>query len=220
VTSKTTVAVFVHAPAGRMAVGLRADVSTGLRFVAGRRTGQEHVHDLATGQDRAPTSSPAQRPSLLMWPHARGRMVHGQFARSSIHPGGPGGSLGPARTLLLTGPAADTSASINLNGLAVTPDGATLIVAHSGTGKLHTVNPATAASAVIAGVGVPDVDGILLEAGRLWAVQNFLNQIAEVQLSSDLSSAVVNKVITSPRLRDPDHRRAPRGPTCNYECEI
>ena len=34
----------------------------------------------------------------------------------------------------------------------------------------------------IAGADVPNVDGILLEGGRLWAVQNFGNQITELKL--------------------------------------
>jgi hypothetical protein len=51
-------------------------------------------------------------------------------------------------------------------------------VAHSGTGQLYTVDPATGVSATIDGVSVPLVDGIVLEAGRLWAVHNFSNQAA------------------------------------------
>jgi sugar lactone lactonase YvrE len=90
-----------------------------------------------------------------------------------------------------------------MNGIAATPDGATLIVAHSGDGTLYTVNPVTGASVAIAGADVPFVDGILFEAGRLWAVQNFGNQITELRLSSDLSSARVEGVITSPRFEVP-----------------
>ena len=77
------------------------------------------------------------------------------------------------------------------------------MVAHSGTGRLYTVDPATGASAAVAGVAVPNVDGILVEAGRLWAVQNFSNQIAVVRLSSDLRSGTVEKVITSPAFQVP-----------------
>jgi hypothetical protein len=37
----------------------------------------------------------------------------------------------------------------------------------------------------------------LLEAGRLWAVLNLSNQILEIRLSPNLSSGVVERVITS-----------------------
>jgi hypothetical protein len=69
------------------------------------------------------------------------------------------------RTLALSGPAADTGGEVNLNGIQATANGKTLIVAHPTTAQLYTVDPASAA---IAGVSVPNVDGILLEAGRLW----------------------------------------------------
>ena len=53
------------------------------------------------------------------------------------------------------------------------------------------------------GAAVPNVDGILFEAGRLWAVQNFSNQVTEFRLSPDLSSASVLRVITSPAFEIP-----------------
>src|SRR4029077_13165026 len=91
----------------------------------------------------------------------------------------------------------------NLNGIATTPDGKTLIVSHSGDGTLYTVDAVTGASAAIAGANLPNVDGILLEAGRVWAVQNFSNQVTELRLSPDLSSATVEGVITSPQFEIP-----------------
>ncbi|MGH9893145.1 MAG: hypothetical protein ACREA0_14375 [bacterium] len=78
-----------------------------------------------------------------------------------------------------------------------------MIVGHSGHGTLFTVNPDTGASAPIAGVGVPSVDGILLEGRRVYAVQNFLNQIGVIDLSPDLSSGEVADVITSPLFQVP-----------------
>ena len=116
------------------------------------------------------------------------------------------------RTLQLSGPAADTSADFNNNGIQATPDGKTLIVAHSGQGALNTVDPATGASHTIAGVSVPSVDGILLKGGQLFAVQNFLNQIAEVRLSPDLTSGTVERGHHQPVVPGPHHGRALRRP--------
>ena len=81
------------------------------------------------------------------------------------------GEPGEFRTLELHGPAADTSGEFNLNGIAATRHGSTLIVAHSTIGKLYTVDPETGSSAEIAGVSVPSVDGIVLRDRELWAVQ-------------------------------------------------
>ena len=44
------VELFIDATAGRMAVGLKADVRHGLLFVAGGFTGQAYVYDLETGE--------------------------------------------------------------------------------------------------------------------------------------------------------------------------
>jgi sugar lactone lactonase YvrE len=107
------------------------------------------------------------------------------------------GAPGRFRTLALRGPAADTSGDFNLNGIAATANGKRLIVAHSANGALYTVDPDSGASAAIAGVSVPNVDGIVLEGRRLWAVQNFSNQVSRIRLRQDLSSGVVVRVITS-----------------------
>jgi len=123
-------------------------------------------------------------------------------------PIGADGSIGSPSTLVVSGPAAHLSGQFNLNGIDATANGKTLIVAHSGDGTVYTVDPRTGMSAAIAGggaanVALPNVDGILLEAGRLWAVQNFSNQVTELQLSPDLSSATVKRVITNPLFEIP-----------------
>jgi hypothetical protein len=108
----------------------------------------------------------------------------------------PSGALGPARTIAVTGPAAEISGEFNLNGIVATPDGNTLIVSHTANGKLYTVDPGTGASRMIEGVDVPRVDGIVREGTRLWAVQNFLNQVSLIQLNRDLTSGTVTRVVT------------------------
>ena len=44
---------------------------------------------------------------------------------------------------------------------------------------------------------MPDVDGIELQGTRLWAVQNFSNQVTRIRLSPQLTSGVAEEVITS-----------------------
>ena len=61
------------------------------------------------------------------------------------------------------GGAAERPAAFNLNGIAATPDGGRLVVAHSANGAVYTVDPETGSSTRIAGVDVPSVDGIQLE---------------------------------------------------------
>lgn len=70
-------------------------------------------------------------------------------------------------------------------------------MAHSSSGALNAVNPKTGTSRTIKGLDLPNVDGILMEGRTLYAVVNFVNQVAEVRLSGDLTSGSVRKVITS-----------------------
>jgi hypothetical protein len=45
------------------------------------------------------------------------------------------------------------------------------------------------------GASVPKVDGIVLAGRRLWAVQNFSNQVLRIRLRPDLASGVVEELI-------------------------
>lgn len=200
------VARFIDAPAGRNALGIRVDQAHGLLFVAGGFTGQGYVYDLATGAGIASYQFGTPPGSIINDVIvAGGAAWFTDSAQPHLYrvPIAADGSVGAFETLTVTGPAADLTGAFNLNGIAAAPDGETLIVAHSGDGTLYTVDPTTGASAPIAGADVPNVDGILLEAGRLWAVQNFSNQITELRLSGDLSSATVERVITDPAFEIP-----------------
>jgi sugar lactone lactonase YvrE len=200
---------FIDAPQGRMAVGMAADLRHDLLFVAGGFTGQGYVYDLRTGatvatyQFAAPSPPPPAPapPTAVINDVAVTRdgawFTDSRQAQLYFVPvnraGVPGASF---RTLAVSGPAADTSGAFNLNGIQATANGKTLIVAHSGNGQLYRVDPRTGASATIAGVSVAQVDGIVLQGRRLWAVQN-TNQVTRIRLAPDLSVGVVEEVITS-----------------------
>lgn len=194
-----TAELFVDAPAGRMAVGMAVDLRHRLLFVAGGFDGTAHVYDTRTGATVATVQLTAPPALINDVAVTRQGAWFTDSAQAQLYfvPISAGGALGAPRTLQLSGPAADVSAEVNNNGIQATPNGKTLIVAHSGQGALNVVDPATGASRMIAGVDVASVDGILLEGGELYAVQNFLNQIAVVRLSPDLTSGTVEELITS-----------------------
>jgi sugar lactone lactonase YvrE len=194
-----TAELFIDAPAGRMAVGMAADLQHDLLFVAGGFTGQAYVYDLGTGASVASYDLGDPETSIIndVTVTKAGAWFTDSFqARLYFVPVSRAGVPGPSRTLALSGPAADTSGEFNLNGIQATANGKTLIVAHSTNGQLYTVDPRTGASATIAGVSVPQVDGIVLQGRRLWAVQN-TNQVTRIRLRRHLTSGVVEKVITS-----------------------
>jgi len=200
-----TAAPFIHAPAGRMALGLRADVAHSYLFVAGGFTGQAYVYDLRTG---APVASYQLTTNSSVINDVAVTSDGAWFTDSSqaqlyLVPVSPDGALGAARTLPLHGPAAVLLPGFNNNGIQATPDGHTLVVAHTNSAVLNAVDPATGDSATIAGVSVPNVDGILLEGRTVYAVQNFSNQVSEYQLAGDLSSGRLLKTVTSALFETP-----------------
>ena len=200
-----TAELFIDAPQGRMAVGMDFDHRHDLLFVAGG-PGLAYVYDTRSGETVATYTFGDAASSFI---NDVTVTAEGAWFTDSLQPKlyfvpiDKRGTLGEFQTLELSGPAADTSADFNLNGIRAAQQGRTLIVAHSGNAALYTVDPDTGASAAIAGVNVPNVDGIELSGKNLWAVQNFNNQVTRIRLNGDLTSGTVVKVITSEAFQTP-----------------
>ena len=206
--NKGTAARFIDAPDGRFAAGMKADSSDKLLFVAGGPTGQGYVYNTRSG---APVMSyQFQTPPTPTFINDVALSKDGAWFTDSaqallyfvpVVDGVPSSSF---MTLTLSGPAADLSGAFNNNGIQAVRGGTMLIVAHSGNGVLNLVDAATGASTTIAGVSVPNVDGILIKGGReLFAVQNADNQISVWKLESDFLSGTKRKAITSPLFQFP-----------------
>jgi hypothetical protein len=201
--------VFIDAPAGRAAVGLKVERRHHLLFVAGGATGAAYVYDTRTGGSVGSYQFAPSGASLL-----NDVIVtrDGAYFTDSFNPVlykipiGPGGALGEGSTIALSGPAASIDPTApNLNGIESTANGSTLIVNHTALGRLFTVDPATGASEPIDVDGlVPGtLDGLLLAGRHLWVVENFANTLVRVTLSPDLSTGTITSVITSPLFRVP-----------------
>jgi sugar lactone lactonase YvrE len=199
-----TAELFIDAPEGRMAVGMDFDRRHNLLFVAGG-PGQAYVYDTRARETVASYTFRTEGSFI----NDVTVTAEGAWFTDSLQPVlyfvpiDKRGTPGRFQTLQLSGPAADISGDFNLNGIRAADRGRTLIVAHSGNAALYTVDPDTGASAAIAGVSVPNVDGIELSGKNLWAVQNFRNQITRVRLNNDLTSGTVVKVITSEAFQIP-----------------
>ncbi|WP_457946670.1 hypothetical protein ACTAQI_14030 [Pseudarthrobacter sp. alpha12b] len=194
---KGTATRFIHAPEGRAAVGMKADTCNDLLFVAGGGTGKAFVYNTDTGKPVADFDLAKGFINDVTLTSEGAWFTNSSAAELYFLPVGEDGELGMVKTLKLSGPAADLTPGFNLNGIASAHDGKVLIVAHTADSAVYTVNPETGESAAIEGVSVPFVDGILVRGDTLWAVQNQLNQIARVDLSSDLSSGEVENTIKS-----------------------
>jgi sugar lactone lactonase YvrE len=93
----------------------------------------------------------------------------------------------------------------NANGIAETPDGRSLLIVQSNTGKLFKVDPATGVTKEVnlGGEVLTNGDGLLVNGNTLYVVQNRLNTVAEFKLNwSGTSGKLVTKV-TDPRFDVP-----------------
>ena len=99
----------------------------------------------------------------------------------------------PEPWLDLTGSPIEYVEGPNLNGIAVTPDGQTLIVVHMGKGLLFTIDIATKAITPVdtAGADLTGADGLVLDGNTLYVVRQTAVEIATLELSADRSTATV-----------------------------
>jgi sugar lactone lactonase YvrE len=197
--------VFVDAPAGRQAIGLKVD--RGRIFVAGGPTGDAYVYNARTGATIAtyelPTSDVTFINDVVVTKRAAW-FTDSQRAALYRLPLGPNGRPGPASsvtTVALTGDYVHQPGEFNLNGIDATPNGKTLVVVQSVTGRLFTVTPGGVTRAISLGSeSVPNGDGILLDGRTLYVVQNQLHTIAKIRLSANLRSGSVVSRITNTQL--------------------
>jgi len=190
-------------PQGRSAIGLKVD--RGRLFVAGGMTGMAFVYDARSGSNvttyqlsdggsfindvvvtkRAAWFTDSLKPVLYRVP---------------LGPNGRPGAQSAVQAVSLGGNYAH-GAGFNVNGIDATPNGKTLLIVQSNTGKLFTVTPDGVAKtiALAGGESVPMGDGILLDSKTLYVVQNRLELVAKIALTPKLDSG---RVVT--RIGNPD----------------
>jgi sugar lactone lactonase YvrE len=194
--------VLVAGAPGRAAVGVAHD--RGRLFVAGGPTGKTFVYDtrsgslvrelqLATGGGATFVNDVAVTKRAAYFTDSN-RAVLYRVALSKN-----GAPAAEAHELPLTG-AFRLVPGFNLNGIDATPDGKTLVVVQSATGKLFTVAAATGVTKEIGlgGATLPNGDGLLLHGRTLYVVQNQLNRIAVVSLGKGLASGTIARTVTDP----------------------
>ena len=86
----------------------------------------------------------------------------------------------------------------NVNGIDATKNGKTLVFVQSNSGKLFTAgaNGVARAIALAGGESVANGDGILLDGKTLYVVQNSMDVVAKIALSSNLRSGRVVRRIS------------------------
>jgi sugar lactone lactonase YvrE len=195
--------ILVPSQPGRYALGMKYDQRTDLLFVAGGPSGSGFIYDATTGDDVAVIRFTLAASFINDVFVTRDAAYFTDSSRPYIYvvPLGPGGKLPDQPTftaLQLTGDYQQTTGT-NLNGIAATPNGKSLIVIQTSTGLLYHVDPLTGISEVIdlGGAVMTNGDGLWLDGRTLYVVRNRLNQIAVIELDRTLTSGEVVDTITS-----------------------
>ena len=202
-------AVLIQGQARRVSVGLKYDERSQLLFVAGGPTGKAFIYDTDTGalayEIQLTTSTTTFINDVVITQDAA-------YFTDSMRPvlyrvplDANGVPTGTGEEIPLDADFVFIAGGFNANGIDAVPNGSLLIIVNSTTGTLYTVDPATGDATPIdlAGGSVPAGDGILLRGKTLYVVQNSLNQVAEVKLSSDFSSGEIVDTLTSSSFRVP-----------------
>ena len=176
-------------------------------FVAGGPGGVAYVFDGNTGAELAVYNLGAGFINDVIVTREAAHSTNSAFAEFYSLPLGPGGSL-PAQADVQTIPLSGDWMQVdgfNANGIEAAPNGKDLIIVNSSTGGLYKVNKQSGYAALIdlGGDAVFSGDGLVRRGSSLFVVQNFLNQIAEVELSNDLASGEIVRILTNPNFDVP-----------------
>jgi hypothetical protein len=185
--------VFIQPPPGRIAVGMK--VHKRLLYVAGGDTGDGYVYDTRTGADvRVYDFAPGGFVNDVVVTKDAAWFTDSFFPflyKVPISRNGTPGDPSDVEAVPLTGDIVYED-GFNVNGIDATPNGKTLIIVQSNTGKLFTVDHSGVTSEIDLGSeNVMSGDGILFDGRNLYVVQNFLNLVAKVRLDRKLTSGVV-----------------------------
>jgi len=194
-------APLVGASASGPAVGLAFDERTGYLFVAGGPSGMARVYDTHNGmlvEELQLTTSATTFVNDVVVTQQAAFFTDSFNARLYKVPLSPNGTpLGGSEVIPLSGDWMQGD-GFNANGIDATPEGDSLVVVSSSAGTLYTVDPMSGVANRIdlGGDAVPSGDGILLDGFTIYVVQNFLNQIAVIDLAPNLGSGEVTHIIT------------------------
>jgi hypothetical protein len=189
---------------GRQAVGVAVDQRNRL-FVAGGPTGDGYVYDARTGADIAQFNFTDDSSFVNDVVVTKRAAWFTDSTRQFLYkvPIGRHGQLGAAQSVPLTGDIV-YGAGFNVNGIDATPNGKTLVIVQTNTGKLFKVNKHGVTHEIALGGATVPGDGILLHGRTLYAVvRSPQDGVVVLRLRPNLRSGRVLRTITSSDLDEP-----------------
>ena len=192
--------------AGGPAVGMKVD--RGLLYVAGGPSGQARFYDARTGDEVElltlgggfVNDVTVTRDAAYFTDSFAAEIYRVQLDNKGV-------PTGDVETIALSGDWEQIPGAFvfNANGIASTANGDTLVVINSSVGRIYAVDPSTGEATAIdtGGVSLTSGDGIVLQGRTLFVVRNQLNEVVELRLSPDLTTATVVETVTDPDFRVP-----------------
>ena len=202
--------ILIEGESDRTAVGLDYDDRTGYLYVAGGPDGYAYIYDTATGEEIAAiqlstSTFPETFINDVIVTKDAAYFTNSFMSEYYSVPLNNDGSLAAegTQTIELTGDFTATE-GFNSNGIVASPDGSQLIIVHSALGVLYNVEAETGiATEIDLEASLVNGDGLVLQGKTLFVVQNSNNQISEVRLDSQWTSAELVEVITDSDFRVP-----------------
>jgi outer membrane protein assembly factor BamB len=203
--------ILVEGQDGLIAVGLGYDKRSNNLFVAGGPGGDARVYDAASGellmtyQLAAPGATFINDVIITRQAAYFTDSFNPFFYRVPLHANGRLPDPTSVEEIALGDDFVFIPGGFNANGIEASADGRTLIIVNSGTGTLYRVDPNSGEASPIdlGGDVVTSGDGLVRQGHTLYVVRNFLNQVAVVELSSDLASGAIVDTITNDAFRIP-----------------
>jgi sugar lactone lactonase YvrE len=186
--------VLVSGRDGRAAIGLKS--AGGRLWVAGGGTGRAFVYRASNGRPmRAFRVAPRGNDTFINDVAVTRDAAYFTDSRRSALYVLPR-NLSAPRVLNL--PDIPLQTGNNLNGIAATPDGNTLIAVQTNAGVLWRINADTGrATRIDVGQSMANGDGLLLVGRTLYVVRNRLNRIAVINMAANFGSGQVTRNIAS-----------------------
>ena len=191
--------ILVPGVAGRLAVGMAYDRSSGNLFVAGGPGGNAYVYDGDSGETIAVVALGAGFINDVIVTNEAAYFTNSFAPEFYVLPLNRNGEIaGSPLTVPLGGDFQFVPGAFNANGIEASQSGDTLIVVNSAVGGIYTVDPVTGLATVIdLGGAVVNGDGLVLTGQTLYAVVGGANQVTKIELSPGFDSGVVVDSITS-----------------------
>ena len=203
--------IFVEGQSGLIAVGLSYDNRSNNLFVAGGPGGDARVYDAGSGELLMTYQLTTPGTAFINDAIVTRQAVYFTdsfnpvFYRVPLSANGRLPDPADVEEVPLSGDFEFIPGGFNANGIEASANGRYLILVNSSTGALYRVDPNSGAALAIdlGGDVVTSGDGLVRQGNTLYVVRNFLNQIAVVDLTSDLTSGEIVNTLTSDAFRIP-----------------